>query len=226
MKRQSKTFASLKPRERLLSHGAQALSDAELLAILLRTGTTHYNVVQFAQQLLSHFGGLRELLHAPPKSLLTRPGIGQARACEIMAVSELSRRALEQELKQGPGFTQTQLVKRYCIAQLGHLRVEHCLALFLNTQLQLICSVEVARGTLNQAYVYPREVVKAALTHHAAAVILAHNHPSGAREASRSDIALTKHLSKALALVDIRLIDHVIVTANHATSMAEEGLLT
>lgn len=116
MKRQSKTFASLKPRERLLSHGAQALSDAELLAILLRTGTTQYNVVQFAQQLLAYYGGLRELLHAPSNSLLTRPGIGQARACEIMAVSELSRRALEQELKKGPSFTQTQLVKRYCIA--------------------------------------------------------------------------------------------------------------
>jgi len=225
MKTQRKTLASLKPRERLLSYGAHVLSDAELLAILLRTGTGKLNVVQFAQKLLGNYGGLRQLLHASPKSLLAQPGIGQAKACEILAVSELSRRALEQQLKEAPSFTQTHIVKRYCMAQLGHLAIEHCIAIFLDTQLQLIVTEEVAKGTLNQAYIYPREIVKAALKHHAAAVILAHNHPSGAREASAADIHLTKHITKALALVDVRLVDHVIVAGNYATSMAEEGLI-
>ncbi|HLR83114.1 MAG TPA: DNA repair protein RadC [Paenalcaligenes sp.] len=225
MKSQRKTFSTLKPRERLLSYGARVLSDAELLAVLLRTGNGQQGVVKFAQHLLEHFGGLRQLLHAAPQQLMAQPGIGNAKACEILAVSELSRRSIEQELKETPGFTQTRVVKRYCIAHLGHLAVEHCIAIFLNTQLQLITTKVLAKGTLNQAHVYPREVVKAALKHHAAAVILAHNHPSGAREASAADIALTQHLIKALALVDIRLVDHVIVAANHATSMAEEGLL-
>src|SRR5690625_86632 len=225
MKTQRKTLATLRPRERLLEFGAPVLSDAELLAILLRTGNGRRNVVEFAQHLLQVFGGLRELLHATPDNLLAQPGIGQAKACEILAVIELSRRALEQELKDAPSFTQTKIVKRYCKAHLSHLTIEHCMAIFLNSQLQLITTEEVARGTLNQAHIYPREIVKAALKHHAAAVILAHNHPSGAREASAADIALTKHLTKALALVDIRLIDHVIVAGNHASSLAEEVLL-
>lgn len=225
MKTQRKTFATLGPRERLLEFGAQALNDAELLAILLRTGTLQLHVVEFAQQLLNTYGGLRELLHASADSLMSQPGIGQAKASEILAVSELSKRSLEQKLKQGPTFNQTHVVKRYCIAHLGHLDIEHCMAIFLNTQLQLIVTQEIARGTLNQAFVYPREVVKAALQYHAAAVILAHNHPSGAREPSAADISLTKHLRKALALVDIKLIDHVIVAGHYACSMAEEGLI-
>src|SRR5699024_4880196 len=221
MKSQRKTFSTLKPRERLLSYGARVLSDAELLAVLLRTGNGQQGVVKFAQHLLEHFGGLRQLLHAAPQQLMAQPGIGNAKACEILAVSELSRRSIEQELKETPGFTQTRVVKRYCIAHLGHLAVEHCIAISLNTHLHLI----TAKGTLNQWHVYRRHVVKAALKPHAAPAILAHNHPSGAREASAADIALTQHLINALALVDIRLVDHVIVAANHPTSMAEEGRL-
>src|SRR5690625_375231 len=134
MKSQRKTLSSLNPRERLLRHGAQDLSDAELLAVLLRTGNGQYGVVQFAQRLLEHFGGLRQLLHAAPQQLMAQPGIGHAKACEILAVSELSRRSIEQELKESPGFTPTQIVKRYCIAQRGHLAVEHCTDLLIKIQ--------------------------------------------------------------------------------------------
>lgn len=219
----SKSLNNVRPRERLLQAGPQALSDTELLAILLRTGTSQQSVLQLADHLLQTLGGLRGLLATDTGTLLKQKGIGTAKACELQAISEINRRALAQSLRLGPVMNQPRLVKSYCIAQLGHLTIEHCIALYLDNQLHLITSEEVSRGTLTQASVYPREIVKSALKHHAAAIILAHNHPSGVRSPSAADLALTKHLQQALSLVDIRLLDHLIITAGHATSLAELG---
>lgn len=212
-----------RPRERLLRHGAQVLTTPELLAILLRTGTRGRNAIEMGRELISHFGGLRRLLAAESTALLAFPGLGQAKTCELLAVQELSRRAIEEPLRSGRTLSQPERVKQFCALRLAHLRIEHCIALFLDTQLQLIECVELARGTLSHASIYPREVVKAALGHHAAALILAHNHPSGVAEPSPADISLTQHLRQALALVDIRLLDHLIVGANEITSLAERG---
>jgi len=214
-----------RPRERLLAHGPQVLTSAELLAIILRTGIKGCNAVALSHRLIQHCGSLRELLAAEAATLLALPGLGHAKACEILAISELSRRALEESLRNGETLDKPQRVKQYCAARLAHLEIEHCVALFLDNRLRLITCDEVSKGTLSQASVYPREIVKAALRHHAAAIILAHNHPSGLAEPSQSDIALTHHLRKALALVDIRLLDHLIVTRNVTVSLAEQGVL-
>lgn len=219
----SKSLNNVRPRERLLQSGPQSLSDTELLAIVLRTGTRQHSVIALAQRMLDDLGGLRGLLATDTQALLKQKGIGLAKACELQAISEINRRALTQTLKLGPVMSQPRLVKNYCIAQLGHLTIEHCIALYLDNQLHLIVSEEISRGTLTQASVYPRELVKSALKHHAAAIILAHNHPSGVRSPSAADLALTKHIQQALSLVDVRLLDHLIITAGHATSLAEQG---
>jgi DNA repair protein RadC len=207
----------------LLTHGAQSLTNAELLAIILRTGIRGCDAVTLGQQLIEHFRGLRSLLSADSKSLLEMTGLGQAKTCELLAINELNRRALQEELQHGRALDQPEHVKRYCTASIGHRKIEHCMALYLDSQFRLIESEEVSRGTLTQASVYPREIVKSALRHHAAALILAHNHPSGVTEASQADLALTRHLKNALALVDIRLLDHLIVTPTQAISLAEQG---
>jgi|SRR5690625_204748 len=212
-----------RPRERLMAHGAHVLTSAELLAIILRTGTRGCDAVALGHRLIDHFGGLRGLLAADAPALLAISGVGMAKACELLAIRELSRRALEEDLKAGVALDQPGRVKQYCTLHLGHLSVEHCMALYLDSQFRLIVAEEVSRGTLTQASVYPREIIKSALKHHAAAVILAHNHPSGVAEPSAADLSLTRHLKKALALVDIRLLDHLIVTANRAISLAERG---
>lgn len=217
------TLNNVRPRERLLQSGPSALSDAELLAIVLRTGYVRRPVLELAQSLLDNLGGLRGLLATDIQHLRRQNGIGIAKACEILAISEINKRALHQGLKVGPVMNHPHLVKDYCIARLGHLTIEHCMALYLDNQLHLITSEEVSRGTLTQASVYPRELVKSALKHHAAAIILAHNHPSGVRQPSEADLHLTQQLQRALALVDVRLIDHLIVTAGHASSLAELG---
>jgi len=212
-----------RPRERLLAHGAQVLTTPELLAIVLRTGPRGSDAVDLARGLISRFKGLRGLLSADAQALLKVPGLGPAKTCELLAINELNRRALAETLQAGIDLDQPQRVKHYCIAMLGHLRVEHCMALYLDSQYRLIAAEELARGTLSQASIYPREVVRAGLRHHAAALILAHNHPSGVSEPSQADLALTRHLKHALALVDIRLLDHLIVTAQGAVSLAERG---
>lgn len=214
-----------RPRERLLSHGAAVLTSAELLAIVLRTGIKGRSAVMLGHQLLDHFGGLRGLLSADVRTLLMLPGLGQAKACELLAINELNRRALAEDLRHGNSLSQPQHVKTYCMAHLGHLKIEHCMALYLDSQFRLISSEVLSKGTLTQASVYPREVVKAALHNHAAALILTHNHPSGVAVASEADLNLTRHLKQALALVDIRLLDHVIVTGSGAISLAEQGQL-
>lgn len=214
-----------RPRERLMTHGAHVLTSSELLAIILRTGTRGCDAVTLGQRLIAHFGGLRGLLSADAPALLSIKGVGMAKACELLAINELNRRALEEDLRTGVALDQPERVKHYCAAHLGHLTIEHCIALYLDSQFRLIASEEVSRGTLTQASVYPREIIKSGLRHHAAALILAHNHPSGVAEPSAADLALTRHLKQALALVDVRLIDHLIVTGGTAISLAERGQL-
>ncbi|HWK72072.1 RadC family protein [Pollutimonas sp. M17] len=223
MTRHSTDLQSERPRERLLAHGAQVLTSPELLAIILRTGIKGRDAVSLGRSLMERFGGLRALLSADAQTLLALPGLGMAKTCELLAINELNRRALEEDLKAGQALDQPQRVKHYCTATLGHLQVEHCMALYLDSQFRLITAEEISRGTLTQASVYPREVIKAGLKHHAAALILAHNHPSGIAEPSEADLALTRHLKHALALVDIRLLDHLIVTRSGAVSLAERG---
>lgn len=225
MTRHKESASAGRPRERLLAHGAEVLTTAELLAIILRTGVRGCNAVSLGHQLIVRFGGLRALLAADAKALLQVHGLGVAKVAELLAISEINRRALREDLQSGCALNQPSVVKQYCMARLGHLSIEHCMALYLDSQYRLITSEEVSRGTLNQASVYPREIIKAALRHHAAALILAHNHPSGVAEPSEADLALTRHLKKALALVDIRLLDHLIVTGNHAISLAERRQL-
>ena len=214
-----------RPREKLLSRGAAALSDAELLALLLRSGIQGKNVLQLAQELVDRFGGVAGLLHTPAEALKTVKGLGPAKRAELVAVLELARRALTQQLTQKPLFNTPQAVRDYLQLQLGGLHHEVFAVLFLDSQHRLIALEEMFRGTLTQTSVYPREVVKQALTLNASSVVLAHNHPSGTAQPSRADEALTHTLKAALALVDVRVLDHFVVTASQAVSMAELGLV-
>ena len=217
--------ADTRPREKLLARGPGALSDAELLALLLRTGLPGKNALQMGQELLDNFGGMAGLLHTSHESLKCIKGLGPAKRAEIVAVLELARRALAAELKQKTLFDTPQAVRDYLQLQLGSRQHEIFAVLFLDSQHRLIALEEMFRGTLTQTSVYPREVVIRALAHHAASVVLAHNHPSGAAQPSRADEMLTQTLKTALALVDVRVLDHFVVTASQAVSMAELGLL-
>jgi DNA repair protein RadC len=214
-----------RPREKLLSRGPAALSDAELLALLLRSGIPGKNVLQLAQELVNRFGGVAGLLHTPAEALKSVKGLGPAKRAELVAVLELARRALAQQLTQKPLFNTPQAVRDYLQLQLGGLHHEVFAVLFLDSQHRLIALQEMFRGTLTQTSVYPREVVKQALTLNASSVVLAHNHPSGTAQPSRADEALTHTLKAALALVDVRVLDHFVVTASQAVSMAELGLV-
>lgn len=215
-----------RPREKLLARGPGALSDAELLALLLRTGIVGKGVLTLAQELLDTFGGIAGLLHAELDDVKKIKGLGgPAKRAELVAVLELARRALAEQLREREVFSTPDAVKHYLqlhLAQRGH---EVFAVLFLDSQNRLLALEELFRGTLTQASVYPREVVLHALRHKAAAVVLAHNHPSGTVQPSRADEALTQTLKAALALVDVRVLDHVIVGPGQALSMAEKGLL-
>jgi DNA repair protein RadC len=218
--------ADARPREKLLARGPQALADAELLALLLRTGIAGTGVLQLAQQVLDAFGGWAGLLRATPDDLKRIKGLGgAAKRAELAAVLEIARRALAQPLAAAPVFQQPQAVKDYVALQLRGLAHEVFAVLFLDGQLRLLALEEMFRGTLTQTSVYPREVVKRALALNAGAVILAHNHPSGAAEPSRADELLTASLRSALQLVDVRLIDHLVVGRTQVLSFAERGLL-
>jgi DNA repair protein RadC len=214
-----------RPREKLLARGPSALSDAELLALLLRTGIPGKHVVQLAQELLDTFGGVGGLRHTGAEALKVIKGLGPANRAEVVAVLELARRALAQELQQKALFASPKAVREYLQLQLGARTHEVFAVLFLDSQNRLIALEELFRGTLTQTSVYPREVVLRALHHHAAAVVLAHNHPSGTAQPSRADEALTQSLKAALSLVDVRVLDHFIVTRDNAASMAELGLI-
>ena len=216
-----------RPRERLLRQGAAALSDAELLAIFLRVGMRGKSAVDLARDLLAAFDGdLARLANAPPQELEKLPGIGHAKAVQLVASLELARRALAAPLSQTDILASPQAVRDWLRMRLGHLPHEVFVALWLDNQHRLISSEEVFRGTLATTSVYPREILKSALAHNAAAVIFAHNHPSGHQEASQADLELTKHLRQALALVDVRMLDHFIVTAGaQPLSLAEKGFV-
>lgn len=217
--------AELRPREKLLARGPAALADAELLALLLRTGLKGQGVLQLAQALLDRFGGLSGLLAAETAELGSVKGLGPAKRAELAAVLEIARRSLAARLQQTPVFDSPQTVKDYLQLQLASKPHEVFAVLFLDTQHRLLAFEELFRGTLNQASVYPREVVKRALTLNAAAAILAHNHPSGVAEPSRADEALTQALKAALALVDVRVLDHFVIARGSVVSFAERGLL-
>ena len=214
-----------RPREKLLARGPGALSDAELLALLLRTGLPGKNALQMGQELVDTFGGVAGLLHTSASDLQRIKGLGPAKRAELVAVLELARRALAQQLQDKPLFSTPQAVRDYLQLQLGSRPHEIFAVLFLDSQHRLIALEELFRGTLTQTSVYPREVVVRALAHQAGSVVLAHNHPSGEARPSRADEALTQTLKAALGLVDVRVLDHFVVTRTEAVSMAQRGLL-
>ncbi|NWG31983.1 MAG: DNA repair protein RadC [Rhodocyclaceae bacterium] len=216
-----------RPRERLLAQGAAALSDAELLAIFLRVGIKGLSAVDLARKLLAHFdNSLARLAAASAADLTTVSGIGPAKAAQLVATLELARRGLREEMRLRPALSTPDAVRDWLRLSLAPLQHEVFLALWLDAQHRLIAEEELFRGTLTQTSVYPREVVKRALARNAAAVVLAHNHPSGVAEPSPADELLTRSLKQALALVDVRLIDHFIVAGMAPPlSFAERGLL-
>lgn len=218
--------ADARPREKLLARGPAALSDTELLALLLRTGLTGRHVLQLAQDVLDACGGIAGLLHADAEALRKVRGLGgTAKRAELLAVMELARRAMAQRLAERPAFETPDAVAEYLQLHLAHKPHEVFAVLFLDTRHHLLAMEELFRGTLAQTSVYPREVVQRALHHGAAAVVLAHNHPSGDVQPSRADLALTESLKAALALLDVRVLDHVIVGPGRFLSMAQQGLL-
>jgi DNA repair protein RadC len=214
-----------RPREKLLARGPQALADAELLALLLRTGIQGTPVLQLAQSLLDRFGGWAGLLAASVQDLGKVKGLGPAKRAEIAAVLEIARRSLNQRLVEKSAMNDVDTVKTYLRLHLGNLGHEVFAVLFLDAQLKLIAMETLFQGTLASTTVHPREVVKRALALGAGAAILAHNHPSGHAEPSRADELLTRQLSQALALVDVRVVDHLVVGTNEVVSFAERGLL-
>ncbi|MBK8117139.1 MAG: DNA repair protein RadC [Candidatus Accumulibacter sp.] len=215
-----------RPRERLLAHGAASLSDAELLAIFLRVGCRGKSAVDLGRELISRFGGLNGLFAASQADFSAVPGMGPAKFSQLQAVLEMARRALGEEMRRGIGFSSPAAVRDYLRLHLAGLQHEVFFALWLDAQNRLIAAEELFRGTLTQTSVYPREVVKHALRHNAAAVVLAHNHPSGVAEPSRADELLTSELKQVLALVEVRVLDHFIVAAQSPPlSFAERGLL-
>jgi len=214
-----------RPREKLLARGPQALSDAELLAIFLRTGVKGKSAVDVARELLARFGSLRELLAAGQEAFCGAPGLGAAKYAQLQAVLEMSRRHLAERLQRGEVLSSSNDTKRYLQARLRDLPHEVFCALFLDNKHRVLAFEEMFNGTLNGAAVYPRELVKRALQLNAAAVILAHNHPSGVAEPSRADETLTARLKEAFQLVDVRLLDHLVIGDGEIVSFSERGLL-
>ncbi len=217
--------AAQRPRERMRSHGAAALSDAELLALLLRTGYKGTGVLALAESVLAQFGDFGSLLHASADELKLVKGLGPAKRAEVQAVLELARRALAQTLQAQPVFDAPQKVKDYCSLKLAGLPYEVFAVLFLDAQNRLLRMEEMFRGTLSQTSVYPREVARRALQLNAGAVIVSHNHPSGVAEPSRTDELMTQNLKAALRLIDVQLLDHLVVARSGIVSFAERGLL-
>ena len=214
-----------RPREKLLNRGANSLSDAELLAIFLRTGMPGKSAVDLARELLGRFGSLIELFKAGQDDFCQTPGMGAAKYTQLQAVLEMSRRALAEQMQQQDALTSPAAVRDYLRLTLAGREHEVFVAVFLDAQNRVIVVEELFRGTLTQTSVYPREVLKRALYHNAAALIFAHNHPSGVAEPSRADESLTQSLKQALALVDVRVLDHFIVGNGCALSFTERGLL-
>lgn len=214
-----------RPRERLIKHGAAQLSDAELLAVFLRVGVTGKSAVDLGRDMVAHFGSLAGLFAASLGDFSKLNGLGPAKYAQLQAVLELARRSLAEEMQAGITLNSPQSVKQYLQLLLNTRAHESFVVLFVDVKNRLIACEELFRGTLTHASVYPREVVKAALAHNAASVILAHNHPSGTPEPSPADHTLTQALKQALALVDVRVLDHFVVAGAHVYSFAEHGEL-
>ncbi len=217
--------AEERPREKLLLRGPNALSNAELLAIFLRTGHNGQSAVDLARNLLKEFGSLRGLLEASKAQFCAIHGLGVAKFVQLQAVLEISQRHLAEELTSSSPMNTSALVKAFVKSKLRHKSTETFALLHLNSQHHLIAYEELFEGTLDSAAVYPREVVKAALEHNASAVILSHNHPSGIAEPSQQDRLITSRLKEALNLVDITVLDHIVVGAGAPVSFAERGWL-
>jgi DNA repair protein RadC len=217
--------ASERPREKLLESGVEALSDAELLAIFLRVGVTGKSAVDLARDLLTQFGSLNGIFAATLNELTQVNGIGSSKYAQLQAIFEMSRRALNEKMQIKDVLSSPQQVRDYLCLKLGALTREVFIVLFLDAQNRIVTTEEMFSGTLTQTSVYPREVVKRALHHNAASLIFAHNHPSGIAQQSQADELLTKQLKQALALVDVRVLDHFIVAGNTTLSFVERGLL-
>ena len=217
--------AGERPREKLLQQGAAVLSDAELLAIFLRVGVVGKSAVDLARDLLSRFGSLNGIFAASAAEISQVHGMGSSKYVQLQAIFEMSRRALAEQMRARDVLSSPQQVRDYLCLKLGGLTREVFVVIFLDAQNRVLSQEELFSGTLTQTSVYPREVVKRALHHNAASVIFAHNHPSGIADQSRADELLTESLKQALALVDIRVLDHFIVAGNTILSFAEKGLL-
>jgi len=216
---------SERPREKLVKNGATSLSDTELLAIFLRTGMAGKSAVDLARDLLKQFGSLTNLFAADQRTFCLLPGMGTAKYTQLQAVLEMARRALGDELKNGDIMNSPELVRNYLRLTLQNKEHEIFLGIFLDTKNRTIATEELFNGTLTHTSVYPREVVKRALHHNAAAMIFAHNHPSGIAEPSQADKTLTTSLKLALALIDVKVLDHFIVGNGVTLSFAENGLI-
>lgn len=214
-----------RPRERLLNHGAASLSDAELLAIFLRTGTAGTPVMDLARTLIARFGGLRGLVTASRSQFCATRGLGTAKYAQVQAALEMARRVMDEPLRQGDPLRSPEDTRRFLTSRLGTYPHEVFAGLFLDNRHRVLQYRELFRGTIDGAAVYPREVVRQALEDNAAAVIFAHNHPSGVAEPSQADVALTRRLKEALGLVDIRVLDHMVVGHGEVVSLAERGLM-
>ena len=217
--------AAERPREKLIELGAEALSDAELLAIFLRVGVVGKSAVDLARDLLTKFDSLNGIFAASENELSQVHGIGSSKYVQLQAIFEMSRRALSEQLQQNDVLSSPQAVRDYLVLKLGSLTKEVFLVLFLDTQNRLVATEEMFSGSLKSTSVYPREVIKRALHHNAAAIIFAHNHPTGIAQQSQADELLTKQLKQVLDLVDVKVLDHFIVAGNNTLSFSERGLL-
>lgn len=215
--------AEERPREKLLQRGAAALSDAELLAVLLGSGVAGRNVLDLARGLLRRFGGLRQFLEADRAAVLREPGIGAVKYAQLQALLEIGRRYLDEDIERAAALESPAAVRRYLKAMLRHEISEVFGCLFLDTKHRPLAFEILFRGTIDRASVYPREVVRRALLHNAAALILCHNHPSGNNEPSQDDVHLTLSLKRGLALIDVRVLDHIIIGDGEPLSMVEHG---
>jgi len=217
--------AEERPREKLLTLGPAALTDVELLAIFLRTGTPGKSAIDLARQLIREFGGLRPLLAAPRARFCSAPGLGDAKYCQLQAVVEMAHRSLKEALVRSDVLTSPRHTRDYLSLRLQFHPREVFACLFLDNRHRVIAFEELFHGTIDGASIHPREVVRRALHHNAAALIFSHNHPSGVAEPSEADRRITLRLKEALALIDVRVLDHIVVGQNEVTSMAELGLL-
>ncbi|MGB0496295.1 MAG: RadC family protein [Kangiellaceae bacterium] len=215
--------ADERPREKLLSKGAQSLSDSELLAIFLRTGTKGKNVIDLSREIIKYFGSLKLLLSASEEEFCTFKGLGMAKYAQLQACLEMGQRHIAEEISKQDAIQNPSQVKRYVQSRLISKQNEVFAAMFLDNQHHVIAFEELFFGTVNASSVHPRVVLQRALFHNAAAVIVAHNHPSGVSEPSLADIDITKTLKSSLAMIDVRLLDHLVVAAHQVTSLAERG---